>query len=88
MLQIEASPLFRAGLPGKEDGHFCIAPLDPALPDGACGERAGQGAQILRNEAYLLYAAVTKDAAQHRSWTFCEAVIISGHVPSHQQSTL
>ncbi len=33
-----------------------------------------QGAQILRNEAYLLYAGVTKDAAQHRSWTFCEAV--------------
>jgi hypothetical protein len=33
-----------------------------------------QGAQILRNEAYLLYAAVTKDAAERRSWTFCEAV--------------
>ena len=37
MLQIEASPLFRAGLPGKEDGHFCIAPLDPALPTGFAG---------------------------------------------------
>jgi hypothetical protein len=34
-----------------------------------------QGTQILRNEAYLLYAAVTKDAAQHRSWTFYEAVM-------------
>ena len=33
-----------------------------------------QGAQILRNEAYLQYAAMTKDAAQHRSWTFYEAV--------------
>ena len=38
----EASPPSRAGLPGKEDCHFCIAPLDPALPDGACGEQAGQ----------------------------------------------
>jgi hypothetical protein len=32
----------RAYAPGKEDCHFCIAPLDPALPDGACGEQAGQ----------------------------------------------
>jgi len=39
-----------------------------------------QGAQILRNEAYLQYAAVTKDAAQRRSWTFYEAII-------HDQST-
>jgi len=38
----EASPPSRAGLPGKEDCHFCIAPLDPALPDEACGEQAGQ----------------------------------------------
>ncbi len=33
-----------------------------------------QGAQILRDEAYLQYASMTKDAAQHRSWTFYEAV--------------
>ncbi|MFB0505859.1 MAG: hypothetical protein ACETWT_03920, partial [Thermodesulfobacteriota bacterium] len=33
-----------------------------------------QGAQILRNEAYLQYAAMTKDAAQRRSWTFYEAI--------------
>jgi len=33
-----------------------------------------QGTQILRNEAYLLYVAMTKDAAQHRSWTFYEVV--------------
>jgi hypothetical protein len=32
----------RAYAPGKEDCHFCMAPLDPALPDGACGEQAGQ----------------------------------------------
>jgi len=38
----EASPPSRAGLPGKEDRHFCMAPLDPALKDGACGEHAGQ----------------------------------------------
>ncbi len=46
----EASPPFRAGLPGKEKGHFCIAPLDPALKDGRSalrqhfvrGEHAGQ----------------------------------------------
>ena len=30
--------------------------------------------QFLRNKAYLLYAAVTKDAARHRNWTFYEAV--------------
>ena len=30
----------------------------------------------MRNEAYLWYAAVTKDAAQHRSWTFYEAGMI------------
>jgi len=34
-----------------------------------------QGAQILRNEAYLQYTAVTKDVAQRRSWTFYEAII-------------
>ncbi|MGC8736517.1 MAG: hypothetical protein ACP5J5_03055 [Dissulfurimicrobium sp.] len=27
-----------------------------------------QGAQILENEAYSLYAAVTTDAAQHSGW--------------------
>jgi len=35
-----------------------------------------QGAQILRNEAYLRYAAVTKDAAERRSWTFYKAIKI------------
>ena len=33
-----------------------------------------QGAQILKNEAYSQYVAVTKDAVQHRSWNFCEVV--------------
>jgi hypothetical protein len=33
-----------------------------------------QGAQILRNKAYLQYAAMTKDAAQRRRWTFYEAI--------------
>jgi hypothetical protein len=33
-----------------------------------------QGALILRNEAYLSYVAVTKDEAERRRWTFCEAV--------------
>jgi two-component system response regulator (stage 0 sporulation protein F) len=33
-----------------------------------------QGAQVLRNEACLQYVAVTKDAVQRKSWTFCEAV--------------
>jgi hypothetical protein len=37
-----------------------------------------QGAQILWNEAYLQYAAMTKSATQHRSWTFYEAVKIKG----------
>jgi hypothetical protein len=35
-----------------------------------------QGAQILRNEAYLSYAAVTKDAAQRSIRTFYEAINI------------
>jgi hypothetical protein len=62
-----------------------IGPLDPAYKAGLAGHLPVkirwqskklqiQGAQILRNEAYLPYAAVTKDAAQHRSWTFYEAI--------------
>jgi hypothetical protein len=54
-IRSEASPPFRAGLPGKEDEHSCIAPLDPALMDGGSalrqhcvsGERAGQA--LIRN---------------------------------------
>jgi hypothetical protein len=33
-----------------------------------------KASQILRNEAYLSYAAVTRDAAQRRYWTFYEAI--------------
>ncbi len=33
-----------------------------------------QGVRILRNEAYLQYVGMTKGEAQHRRWTFCEAV--------------
>ncbi len=33
-----------------------------------------QGARRLRNEAYFSYAAMTKDEAQRRRWTFYEAV--------------
>ena len=35
-----------------------------------------QGAGILRNEAYFLYAAMTKDEVQHSTITFYEAVFI------------
>ncbi|MBC2714815.1 MAG: hypothetical protein HF978_05830 [Desulfobacteraceae bacterium] len=35
-----------------------------------------QGAQILSDDSYLLYFEETKDAAQRRSWTFYEAIII------------
>jgi len=35
-----------------------------------------QGARILRNEAYFLYAAMTKDEVQHSRITFYEAVFI------------
>ncbi len=35
-----------------------------------------QGERILRNEAYFSYAAMTKDEAQHRRWTFYEAVML------------
>jgi hypothetical protein len=50
--------------PGKEH-YVYIASLWDA---------PGQGAQVLRNEPYLWYAAVMKDAAQRRSWTFYEAI--------------
>jgi len=37
-------------------------------------------AQLLRNETYLSYVAVTKDEAQRHRWTFCEVVTINiGH---------
>jgi hypothetical protein len=35
-----------------------------------------QGKQILRNEAYIEHAAMTKDAAHRRYWTFYEAINI------------
>ena len=35
-----------------------------------------QGAQILRSEAYLSYAATTKDAAQRGMRTFYEVVVL------------
>jgi hypothetical protein len=54
--------------PGKEH-YFYTASLRDA---------PGQGAQILRNEVYLRYAAVTKDAVQRRSWTFYEAINFEG----------
>jgi len=34
---------FARGFPVRKKNIFYIAPLDPALPDGACGEQAGQG---------------------------------------------
>jgi hypothetical protein len=34
-----------------------------------------QGAQVLRNEAYFSYAAMTKDAAQRRRWAFFNSPI-------------
>ena len=33
-----------------------------------------QGERILRSEAYFSYAAMTKDEAQRRYWTFYEAI--------------
>ncbi len=35
-----------------------------------------QGVQILRNEAYFKYAAITKNEAQHRRGTFYETINI------------
>ncbi|MBA4423685.1 MAG: hypothetical protein C0390_11420 [Syntrophus sp. (in: bacteria)] len=32
-----------------------------------------QGARLLRNEAYSLYAAVTREEAQRSIWAFCGA---------------
>jgi hypothetical protein len=42
-----------------------------------CKKLRRQGAQILRNEAYFMYAAMTKDAAQRSIRTFYEDVIFS-----------
>ena len=40
-----------------------------------CKKLQVQGAQILSNEAYFnWYAAMTKDEAERRRWTFYEAV--------------
>ncbi|MDY6823346.1 MAG: hypothetical protein SWH68_06035, partial [Thermodesulfobacteriota bacterium] len=36
--------------------------------------RYGAALSLPRNEAYLAYAAVTRDAAERRYWTFYEAV--------------
>ncbi len=36
-----------------------------------------QGAQILRNEAYFSYAAMTKDEVQHSRMTFYKAATIN-----------
>jgi hypothetical protein len=44
-----------------------------------------QGAQILRNEEYLWYAAVTKDAAQRSIRTFYEAIRITGGGSIHAE---
>ncbi len=35
-----------------------------------------QGAQIPRNAAYLAVREIPRDAAQHRYWTFYEAINI------------
>jgi hypothetical protein len=56
----------RAYAPGKESGHFCIAPLDPALPGGGSalrqhfvrGKHAGQRA---------LNSSLRKDFTQNQN---------------------
>jgi len=63
---MEAHFLQGGAPPGKEH-YVYIASLRDA---------PGQGAQILRNEAYSRYAAVTKDAAERRSWTFYKAITV------------
>jgi hypothetical protein len=45
----------QGGAPSGKEHHINIASLR---------DSSGQGAQILRNEAYVMYAAVTKDVAQ------------------------
>ena len=47
-----------------------------------------QGAQILRSEAYVWYVATTKDAAQHRRWTFYEAVKLVHGQKSHRGTNI
>jgi hypothetical protein len=37
--------------------------------------KIGKASQIPKNEAYFAYAAVMRDIAQSRSWTFYEAII-------------
>ena len=43
-----------------------------------------QGERILRIEAYIRYAAMTKDEAQRRYWTFYEAINFDGVVKSQK----
>ncbi|MDY6824685.1 MAG: hypothetical protein SWH68_12955 [Thermodesulfobacteriota bacterium] len=54
----------------NEDG-----PVKSRIWDGKVkSSRYGAALSLPRNEAYLAYAAMTRDAAQHRYWTFYEAV--------------
>ncbi|RTZ89599.1 MAG: hypothetical protein DSY91_07575 [Deltaproteobacteria bacterium] len=50
-----------------------------------CKKLQVQGAQFLRNEVYLKYAAMTKDAARHRNWTFYEAVKLKQRMFQRQE---
>ena len=73
----EASPRFRAGglpygsasQPGKEASHFYKAPLDPALPGGACGEQAGQLGK--KNQYNLLTYGKCYDSISSQFNTHC-----------------
>ena len=63
----ESNPTLMVSPKFKSDGKARNAYARPTLLQKPSGE-------IFRNEAYLLYVAVTKDEEQHRRRTFYEAV--------------
>jgi len=64
-------PLYR-----NKPATFMDQPIDiinrKMLTDAACVQ--DQGVQTLRSEAYIMYAAVTKGAAQRRDWAHAASV--------------
>ena len=49
--------------------------------DGTVKSSRCKAHEYFRNEAYLQYAAMTKDEAQRRRWTFYEAVKLMKEIP-------
>jgi len=55
------------------DTEWCNSPLINTIVDRVVQNDEMQGARILRNEAYMQYAAMTKDEVQRRRSRFSTA---------------